>query len=839
MTLRTASLSSADQLDSLAHGLLIAYIGLVRLLIEEDRKALDNALAKLTWSNFNIDTLKEEKYSKECDAQISPTFLDETNLGQSAPDTSLPSVSAVTTSTPPDIALESTSTTPKSPARSWKSFFTRKKDVSGTQFAHPALTSYDTWAAQTMEGVYEFHRVSEKERKLITDLPEHGVTITSMVASLRSTLLALANLDHQPPPSPPPSVASSTSSPSPPPSPSAPSSSKESSDPTSAAATSSAASTELATEILQHLILATLTPPSNSQAIELRYDARLRSLLRRLSFMIFDAALDVTDPGIDSAKDPEDSRNSDFAEREKLKGLLVVEAERGAAEKVWRGVEGVDVDGVGSGKKEKKGVSVGRWVGVGLATVGGGVVIGLTGGLAAPFLGAGIGTILTTMGVHATLAVGTTAGAAIVGSLFGVTGGGIAAYKVNNRLRGLTTFQFTPTHTPSSALSLTIPIAGWLSIREDAEDVWDFLPSFCPFSTISPLTFDPHILLALSSAYKALTLAGANVVVTEVLKLSILHGVISAVIWPVTLMKMSVLIDDPWSVGLERAKEAGEVMAKEVLLRGVQGKRPVTLVGFSLGARVIWFCLLELAREERRRRKEGNEKGGENGVYGVVDGVYMFGAPVTGTEEEWREVRGVCSGRVVVGYSRGDWLLGFLYRAAAVGQRVAGLGGAWVGGASVLREGKLQVDGNESTIGTEKATDSTSTPSTSTKPLSPTSADNERSQDESYVIENYDLTDLVSGHLKYKDMLPEILERVGFEKGWRSGVWKAKQSGGITSSAGGGGSESTADATEDEVVLLEDRAEEDRAECADVELQKPVDLTGNTIPQEREGEVKK
>lgn len=63
-----------------------------------------------------------------------------------------------------------------------------------------------------------------------------------------------------------------------------------------------------------------------------------------------------------------------------------------------------------------------RYATVGIATVAGGTLIGLTGGLAAPLLGAGIGVIF---GGASAAAIGTTAGAAILGSIFGVAGAGL------------------------------------------------------------------------------------------------------------------------------------------------------------------------------------------------------------------------------------------------------------------------------------------------------------------------------------------------------------------------------------------------------------------------------
>jgi hypothetical protein len=84
------------------------------------------------------------------------------------------------------------------------------------------------------------------------------------------------------------------------------------------------------------------------------------------------------------------------------------------------------------------------------------------------------------------------------------------------------------------------------------------------------------------------------------------------------------------------------------------------LLGFSVGARVIYCCLLELA--DRR-------------AYGLVEEVYLLGSPVFGSVSEWAKVVSVVSGRFVNGYSSSDTLLSLLYRAYAAveGKIVAGL----------------------------------------------------------------------------------------------------------------------------------------------------------------------
>jgi len=117
------------------------------------------------------------------------------------------------------------------------------------------------------------------------------------------------------------------------------------------------------------------------------------------------------------------------------------------------------------------------------------------------------------------------------------------------------------------------------------------------------------------------------------------------------------VVDNPFSIAKIRSDKAGQVLA-DALINKVQGERPVTIIAYSLGARVIYSCLNTLA---------------ERKAFGLVENVVLLGSPTPSDSIAWRRMRSVCAGRVVNVYSSKDYLLAFLYRSASLQLGVSGL----------------------------------------------------------------------------------------------------------------------------------------------------------------------
>ncbi|KAJ3155133.1 hypothetical protein HDU89_007323 [Geranomyces variabilis] len=534
---------------------------------------------------------------------------------------------------------------------------------------HPAVVSYQRWKQQLIHGISAANELSEKEQDVVLDVADHGVTIESLTKSLNDTFHKAINASG---------VAGDTGS--------APSTADAGAADDSGAAPST---TDAAvTLILSNMMFSSLQA-SVVDHKQLVYDSRLRVLLLKL-------AEAMCGPG--------------GKEDDKKRALMVQEVEHNVAHLLWEESQSANSTSGPVERSEKEKDKWKRWTTIGLGTVGAGVAVGLTGGLAAPFIGVGLGSLLSGIGLGAQVGLlatlGTTTGAALVGTVFGLTGGGLSAYKFNRRLGALSMFEFRPL-TPLPAvtsksattqtLHLVIPISGWLESEQDIVDPWSVLPAYTPFSEITCLAFDPDHLLALGTGLQDFVKSSAVTYVGgTVLKQTMMAGLISALAWPVALLQVGYLVDNPWSIGLDRAQKAGIVLANDVISKYVQGRRPVTLIGWSLGARAIFYCLLQLAKL---------------GAFGLVDNAFLLGSPVGTSRRDWVAARSVVAGRLVNAYSTQDWVLAYLYRATEM-SGVAGL------------KGVRGVNG----------------------------------------LENVDVSAFVGSHVAYKNALGDILDKVQFER---------------------------------------------------------------------------
>lgn len=290
---------------------------------------------------------------------------------------------------------------------------------------------------------------------------------------------------------------------------------------------------------------------------------------------------------------------------------------------------------------------------VGLASLGGAAVMGVTGGLAAPVVASALAGV-----VGGSLALSATA-AGVVGSLFGVAGAGLTASKMNKRIGDLEEFSFlsmNPAYDQTS-LTITIAISGWISEDNERGFIrpWRRLrhtrEQYC-------LCYESKYLLELSQAMDYLLSLFFSYAAQQALTYTFLASVMAAIAWPAALMSMANIIDNPWDVCINRSTKAGKRLA-EVLRSRQQGNRPVTLIGFSLGARVIFYCLQELAQH--------------NDTLGLIGDVIVLGAPVTACEDQWKSIGKVVNGKIINGYSSSDWLLKFLYRTSNAALKIAGL----------------------------------------------------------------------------------------------------------------------------------------------------------------------
>ncbi|KAF9345528.1 hypothetical protein BGX26_003023 [Mortierella sp. AD094] len=338
-----------------------------------------------------------------------------------------------------------------------------------------------------------------------------------------------------------------------------------------------------------------------------------------------------------------------------------------------------------------------KYLATGLSIAAGATVIGLTGGLAAPLVAVGAGVLL---GSGAAV-LGTTAGIAVMASLFGLAGGGLAGYKMHRRIKDLKELSFS-------------------QVVEDP--TLPQIPSLHLSIVISGYLFDTDDIIGAWQPCVENSLSGSDVfhLTFEPEELVTLGNAFMTFV----------------------ATEAVRVVSTQVISQTVFAALASALVlpfGLMRAGDLIdnpWAVAMDRARKSGlvladilTERVQGNRPttliGYSTGAvviwecllelakrqeYGLVNSVVLLGAPIkTDMTDKWKAASSVVAHRFINGYSKKDVVLGSIFRLHALGLDVAG--------------------------------------------LQPAEAESR--------IENVDLSDIVGGHLEYRENLNMVISLLG------------------------------------------------------------------------------
>jgi hypothetical protein len=218
--------------------------------------------------------------------------------------------------------------------------------------------------------------------------------------------------------------------------------------------------------------------------------------------------------------------------------------------------------------------------------------------------------------------------------------------------------------------------------------VWDYTSNYG--GELFTVRWESAVLKDLSAFAKDFAVEIGKQAGQQVLKQTIAAAIVVAAAIPMAIYGVASNIDGTWNLVTERANEAGKELARCLLFNSSQaGHRPVTLVGYSFGARVIYSCLRELARyqelweEFQDKEKDRLKSGGRGSSSGdkkhkkeaekeklefdaepasLVEDAILMGAPIYLNPLVWKSCREMVSGRLVNVYSRKDKILSVMFR---------------------------------------------------------------------------------------------------------------------------------------------------------------------------------
>mmetsp|Transcript_15633 Transcript_15633/g.23997 ORF Transcript_15633/g.23997 Transcript_15633/m.23997 type:complete len:936 (+) Transcript_15633:35-2842(+) len=232
------------------------------------------------------------------------------------------------------------------------------------------------------------------------------------------------------------------------------------------------------------------------------------------------------------------------------------------------------------------------------------------------------------------------------------------------------------------------------SVSRHCPPVWDYCATYGGGELYS-IRWESQLLLKLcrdNVLNDVMSVAGK-----EALRHTVASTLLAAAALPSAIFSAMNSIDEVWTLVTERSDAAGKELAR-ILCSSRSGRRPVTLLGYSFGARAIFSCLKQLAKyqkewELQQRDKnscsssilDANDKGktedgddlfndGKNKKNqelklefecepaSVVEDVILMGIPKYLGGPSWKECRQIVAGRFVNVYSRNDKILLYMFK---------------------------------------------------------------------------------------------------------------------------------------------------------------------------------
>ncbi|CAB9517384.1 Transmembrane and coiled-coil domain-containing protein 4 [Seminavis robusta] len=296
----------------------------------------------------------------------------------------------------------------------------------------------------------------------------------------------------------------------------------------------------------------------------------------------------------------------------------------------------------------------------------------------------------------------------------------------------------------STTKTVTLHDTGFEKVKRHDEDdkpfkppeylntVWDYPKHYG--GELYTVQWESAVLEELSDSIQDLALQLASSAGQQIMKTTVMAPLIFAAALPWTVISVMSSIDGVWVLVMDRADEAGRELARSLLINK-GGHRPITLVGYSFGARIIYVCLMELARYQEAwedHQKEKAQMEFESNIGGkdynqkmvckvgdlefdrepasIIEDAVLMGMPKYLNLSAWKSCRQVVAGRLVNVYSRKDKVLSYIFK-------YRNLLGSYQ---PVVGNGTVAVPG----------------------------------------VENIDCTDIVGSHQDYSAMVGRILQRV-------------------------------------------------------------------------------